>query len=180
MRKLTFLLACLFLVGVGLVHAQSKSISGKVFSVDDGQPVIGATILVRGTTQGTITDVDGNFKLNLQENAKNLVISYVGMKTMTVEAINGMIIKMESESLQMNEVVVTALGISREKKSLGYAVSEVKSDELVKSRGGLNNPVNSLQGKVAGLSISGATGQMGGSSKILIRGVKSISGNNQP
>ena len=180
MRKLTFLLACLFLVGVGLVHAQSKSISGKVFSVDDGQPVIGATILVRGTTQGTITDVDGNFKLNMPENAKTLVISYVGMKTLTIEAANGMVIKMESESLQMDEVVVTALGISREKKSLGYAVTEVNSTELEKSRGGVTNPVNSLVGKVAGLQISGASGQMGGSSKILIRGSKSISGNNQP
>ena len=81
MRKLTFLLACLFLVGVGLVNAQSKSITGNVFSADDGQPVIGATVMVKGTTIGTITDTDGKFKINVPANAKNLLISFVGMKT---------------------------------------------------------------------------------------------------
>ena len=68
MRKLTFLLTCLFLVGVGLVNAQSKSVSGKVFSADDGQPIIGATVRVNGTALGTITDTDGNFRITLHEN----------------------------------------------------------------------------------------------------------------
>ena len=180
MRKLTFLLACLFLVSVGVVNAQSKSVSGKVFSADDGQPVIGATVKVKGTTVGTITGTSGEFKISLQGNAKNLVVSYVGMKTIEVEAKNNMVVRMEADSRQIDEVVVTALGISREKKSLGYSVSEVKNTELEKSRGGVNNPINALIGKVAGLQITGSSGNMGGSSKILIRGAKSISGNNQP
>src|SRR5665647_606052 len=123
MRKLTFLLACLFLVGVGLVNAQSKSVSGKVFSAEDGQPIIGATVMVKGTTVGTITNTDGGFTISLQGNAKNLLVSYVGMKTVDIEAKNDMVVKLESDALVMNELVVTALGISREKKSLGYAVS---------------------------------------------------------
>ena len=89
-------------------------------------------------------------------------------------------IQLESDAKALDEVVVTAMGLSRAKKALGYAVSEVKGDEMNKSRGGLNNPVNALQGKVAGLQISSGSGSMGGSSKILIRGVSSISGNNQP
>ena len=89
-------------------------------------------------------------------------------------------IRMKSDAKALDEVVVTAMGLSRAKKALGYAVTEVKGDEMNKSRGGLNNPVNALQGKVAGLQISSGSGSMGGSSKILIRGVSSISGNNQP
>jgi outer membrane cobalamin receptor len=89
-------------------------------------------------------------------------------------------VKLMPEDNTLNDVVVTALGVSREKKALGYAVSEVKGSDLIKSRGGLNNPVNALTGKVAGLQISSGAGSMGGSSKILIRGVSSLSGNNQP
>lgn len=180
MRRLRFLLACLLLVGVGLVNAQSKSISGKVVSAEDGQPVIGATVKVKGTTTGTITNTGGEFKINVPGNANTLVVSYVGMVTIDVEARTGIVVQLKSDSKMIDEVVVTALGISREKKSLGYAVSEVKGDEMSKSRGGVANPINSLAGKVAGLQITGSTGNMGGSSKILIRGAKSISGNNQP
>ena len=102
MRKLTFLLACLILVSIGLVNAQSKSISGKVFSADDGQPVIGATVMVKGTTVGTITGTDGEFKISLQGAAKNLLISYVGMKTIDVEAKDNMVVKLESDTRLMD------------------------------------------------------------------------------
>lgn len=180
MRKLTFFLAFLFLIGVGLVNAQSKTITGKVISAEDGQPVIGASILVKGTTTGTITGVDGDFSLAISGNSKMLVVTYIGMKTQEVEAKPNLVIRLMPDAQLIDEVVVTALGISREKKSLGYAVSEVKGDEMAKSRGGVANPINSLAGKVAGLQITGSTGNMGGSSKILIRGAKSISGNNQP
>ena len=116
MRKLTFLLTCLFLVGVGLVNAQSKSVSGKVISADDGQPVIGATVKVKGTSQGTVTNTDGEFRIILPGSGKTLVVSYVGLKTVEVEGISNMVIKLQSDSKLMDEVVVTALGISREKK----------------------------------------------------------------
>ena len=99
MRKLTFLMACLFLIGVGLVNAQSKSISGKVFSSEDGQPIIGASIMVKGTTIGTITDIDGNFTITPPSSSSILWFSYVGMKTVQMEAKNGMIVKLESDAL---------------------------------------------------------------------------------
>ena len=178
MRKLTFLLACLILVGVGLVNAQTKSISGIVFSADDGQPVIGATVRVKGTTNGTITDVDGKFKINLPENVQNLVFSYVGMKTVEVEARNGMTIKLESDARQMDEVVVTAMGIKRSEKAIGYSATSVNGDKL--SEGRTSDIMTGLSGKVAGVQISSTSSDPGSSNSVVIRGFTSLSGSNQP
>jgi len=178
MRKLTFLLACLILVGVGLVNAQTKSISGKVFSVDDGQPIIGATVRVKGTSNGTITNTDGEFRINLPENATNLVFSYVGMKTVEVEARNGMTIKLESDSRQMDEVVVTAIGIKRSQKALGYSATTVSSDEITST--GNRSALNALEGKVPGVQITSASGAPGSSTRVIMRGFSSLGGNNQP
>lgn len=177
MRKLTFLLACLFMIGVALVNAQSKSITGKVISADDGQPIIGATVIVKSTTNGTITDADGVFKVSLQGNAKTLVVSYVGMKTVEVEAANNMTIKLESDALVIDEVVVTAFGLKRSEKSLGFSASTVKNDEITAAKG--STVMGGLQGKVAGLTITSAGGT-GSSQKVVIRGITSFSGNNQP
>jgi TonB-linked SusC/RagA family outer membrane protein len=178
MRKLTFLLACLFLVGVGLVNAQSKSVSGKVFSADDGQPVIGATVMVKGTTIGTITNTDGEFKINLPGNAKNLIFSYVGMKTVEVEAKNGMTVKLESDTRQMDEVVVTAVGIKRSQKSLGYSATTVSADEITAT--GNRSALNALEGKVPGVEITSASGAPGSSTRVIMRGFSSLGGSNQP
>jgi TonB-linked SusC/RagA family outer membrane protein len=178
MRKLTFLLTCLFLVGVGLVNAQSKSISGKVLSAEDGQPIIGATIKVKGTSVGTITNVDGEFKISLQGDAKNLVVSYVGMTTAEVQAVNDMTVRLHADAKMIDEVVVTAIGISRKDKSMGYSVGTVKSESLSKARDA--NVINSLAGKVAGVRVSSASGTLGGTSRIIIRGANSLDGNNQP
>ena len=175
MRKLTFLLTCLFLVGVGLVNAQSKSISGKVLSAEDGQPIIGATIKVKGSTVGTITNVDGEFKISLQGNSNDLSVSYVGMRTVNVQASNNMVVKLEPDAKQIDEIVVTAMGIKRSEKSLGYAASTVKSEDLVRS-----TPVSvttGLTGKVAGLNISGSGGT-GTSEKVIIRAAASFNSNN--
>ena len=177
MRKLTFLLACLFMIGVALVNAQSKSITGKVISADDGQPIIGATVIVKSTTNGTITDADGVFKVSLQGNAKTLVVSYVGMKTVEVEAANNMTIKLESDAFVIDEVVVTAFGLKRSEKSLGFSASTVKNDEITAAKG--STVMGGLQGKVAGLTITSAGGT-GSSQKVVIRGITSFSGNNQP
>jgi len=176
MRKLTFLWACLFLIGVGLVNAQSKSVSGKVLSAEDGQPVIGASVMVKGTTTGTITGVDGDFTITLPGSTQTLIISYVGMKTVEVTAKSGMSIKMESDALAIDEVVVTALGISREKKSLGYAIQEISGDDVnnVKS----DNFITSISGKIAGIQIKNNT-NFGGSTNVIIRGSNSLTGNNQ-
>jgi hypothetical protein len=129
MRKLTFLLACLFLIGVGLVNAQSKSLSGKVLSAEDGQPVIGASVMVKGTTTGTITGVDGGFTLSIPGSAKTLVISYVGMKNIEVEAKSGLIVKMESDALAIDEVVVVGYGTQR-KKDLTSSIARVGGTEI--------------------------------------------------
>ncbi|MDD4970053.1 MAG: SusC/RagA family TonB-linked outer membrane protein [Paludibacter sp.] len=178
MRKLTFLLACLILVGVGLVNAQTKSISGNVFSADDGQPVIGATVMVKGTTLGTITDVDGKFKINVPGTAKSLLISYVGMKTVEVEARNGMTIKLESDARQIDEVVVTAVGIKRSQKALGYSATQVSAADITAT--GNRSALNALQGKVAGVEISSASGSPGSSTRVIMRGFSSLGGSNQP
>ena len=176
-KRLLVFLACLFL-NLGMALAQIR-VSGTVTSSDDGEPVVGASILVQGTKTGTVTDVDGNFQLTAPEGSE-LKVSYLGMKTKNVKAAASLKIVLQSDNRTLDDVVVTALGVSREKKALGYAVSEVKGSDLIKSRGGVSNPVNALQGKVAGLQISSSSGSMGGSSKIIIRGASSLSGNSQP
>jgi TonB-linked SusC/RagA family outer membrane protein len=160
--------------------AQTVKVTGKVTSSEDGEPVIGASVFVKGTSVGTITDYNGSFSLDAPANAKTVVISYIGMETREIAITPNMVVVLASDTQRLDEVVVTALGISREKKALGYAVTEVGGEELLKARGGVTNPINALQGKVAGLQIQSGTGSMGGSSKILIRGVSSISGSNQP
>ncbi|MBP1616768.1 MAG: SusC/RagA family TonB-linked outer membrane protein [Bacteroidetes bacterium] len=177
-RRLVLLMTCL-LFSVGLVVAQNKRISGTVVD-SNGDPVTGATVVVKGTTVGVSTDIDGKYSISVPQNGKTLVISLIGSKTKEMAVGDNLKIVLENDSRALDEVVVTALGITREKKALGYSVSEVSSDELTKSRGGLSNPINALQGKVAGLQIASGSGSMGGSSKILLRGSNSISGNNQP
>ena len=180
MRKLTFLLACLFLVSVGVVNAQSKSISGKVFSADDGQPIIGATVMVKGTTVGTITGTSGEFKINAQGNAKSLVISYVGMKTVEVEAKNNMVVRLEADTRQMDEVVViaTALGIKRQEREVGYAATTIKNKFITQANS--TNVQQALNGKISGLNITTTNSGVFESSKLNIRGIRSLTGNNQP
>ena len=158
------------------------TLQGTVADADTGEPLIGATIRVTDTSLATITDFDGNFTImDVPAEARLFVVNYVGMlaQTLKIADYNGATILLKSDN-QLSEVVVTAMGISRDKKALGYAVSEVKGDDLNKARGGVSNPVNVLQGKVSGLQISSNSGSIGGSSKVLIRGVSSISGNNQP
>ncbi|MBP1641096.1 MAG: SusC/RagA family TonB-linked outer membrane protein [Bacteroidetes bacterium] len=172
MRKAITLL-CL-LIGIGWASAQTK-VSGTVISADDGQPVIGATVLVKGTSTGTITDANGKYSINLPANAKTLIFSYVGMTTVEQEAKSSMKIVLQSDSKQMSEVVVTALGITKEKKALGYAVQDVKSDDL--NRTSQLNVANALQGKVSGVQITQAGGAVGASQRILIRGNSSFNSN---
>ena len=180
MRKLTFLLACLILVGVGLVNAQSRSITGNVFSADDGQPVIGATVMVKGTTIGTITDTDGKFKINVPANAKNLLISFVGMKTVDVVAVNNISIKLESDSKQMDEVVVVAtpFGIKKQKNEIGYAATTITNKFITQANA--TNVQQALNGKVSGVNVTTTNSGVFENAKINIRGIRSLTGNNQP
>lgn len=179
MRKFTMVLALLIFAGAQLVLAQT-TITGKVTNAEDGTGIPGATVLVKGTNYGVITDISGQYSLKTPEGARTLQFSFVGMKTKDVvigtqQVIN---VSLEQDVMSLEGVVVTALGISREKKSLGYAVEEVGADELNQTRSG--NLITSLSGKVSGVNITSASGNMGGSSRVTIRGIKSVAGNNQP
>ena len=167
-------LACLFF-GVNL-NAQ-KTISGVV--VSEGEPLIGATVQIKNTTQGTVTDFDGKFELAIPDGATELLVSYTGFATQEVSIIgkSELNINLSSDNVILDEVVVTALGIEREKKALGYAVQDVQAAELTESRS--TNVVNSLSGRVAGIQITGSN-VPGGGSQVTIRGNSSILGNNQP
>ena len=176
-RKLMLLLACLF-VGIGLVTAQNQKVTGTVVSEEDGLPIVGASILVKGTTIGSISDLDGKFVMaNVPASAKSLIVSYIGMKKAEVAIKPTLKIVLAPDAQVVSEVVVTAMGVSREKKSLGYAVQEVKSEDLTKV--GQMNVANSLSGKIAGVQISSTGGAVGASSRIVIRGNSSF-GSNEP
>lgn len=173
-------LVMFFSFAMTFAQTQSRNIRGVVTGSDDGQPVVGATVVVKGTTVGTITQLDGDYVLNVPSDAEALVFAFVGMKTQEV-AIQGRTIinvSMESDAIAMDEVVVTALGIKRERKALGYAVQDVKSDEL--TRAGNSDFATALQGKIAGIDIKPSSGMPGASSQIVIRGARSFTGNNQP
>lgn len=178
MRKLTFLLTCLMLIGVGLVNAQSRTVTGKVISAEDEQPVIGASVMVKGTSTGTITDVNGNFSITVSGSNPILWFSYLGMKTAEVGARSGMVVRLESDTKLIDEIVVTALGMRRDRKALGYAVQDVEGEDLV--RAGASSISTALQGKLSGVEIKPSSGMPGASSQIVIRGARSFSGNNQP
>ena len=144
---------------------------------DANGPLIGATVKVVGTNNGTITDMDGNYKINCKP-GDMLEISYIGYTPKQVKAQDGMQVLLSEDKTQLDEVVVTALGIKRDRKALGYALSEVKGDELTKAKE--TNVINSLSGKVAGLVVQQTAGGASGSTRVLLRGNTEISGNNQP
>ena len=171
-------LAALIWMVASAMYAQNITVSGTVKD-PTGEPVIGASVMVQGTRTGTVTNIDGHYTIECSPQA-SLTFSYLGFKAKTV-AVNGrqqVDVDFEDDATALNEVVVTALGIKRETKALGYAVTEVKSDEL--ERANTVSPVTALQGKVAGVEISQSDGGMFGSTKIQIRGASTLSANNQP
>ena len=173
-RKLTMMLLCMMVAVTAL--AQS-AISGTVVSAQDGEPIIGAAVKVKGAKQGVVTNLEGQFSINAQAGS-TLVFSYVGMKTKEVAAKNGMKVQLQSDDQQLEEVVVTAMGITRSKKSLGYASQDLKEGEL--STKGTSSLANAIQGKLTGVDIRQSSGAPGASSQIVIRGARSFDGNNQP
>jgi len=160
--------------------AQERTVSGNVTSAEDGTTMPGVNVVLKGTTNGTITDVDGNYKLSVPSEGGVLLFSFVGLTTQEIEIGTKSVIDlaMSTDVQQLSEVVVTALGISREKASLGYSVQEVSGEDVEKTNEA--NIVNALQGQVAGVQIQGTTSSLGGSSRITIRGVNSLTGDNQP
>jgi len=179
MKKIALLLA-FFAIGLQVLMAQTKEISGTVTSTEDGGAIPGVSVSVKGTSLGTITDMNGVFRLKVPLDSKILTFSFVGMASQDVVIGNQtkIDVKLTSANISVDEVVVTAMGISRDKKSLGYATTSVQSEQLTKARE--SNVVNSMAGRVAGVRITQQSGTLGGSSKIIIRGANSLGGENQP
>ncbi len=158
------------------IYAQ-KTISGTVADVNAAIP--GVNVLIKGTQKGAITDFDGKYSIEASADDV-LIFSYIGYKTQEITISNQDVynIILEEDQNLLDEVVVTALGIKRSKKALGYSVTEIKSDEL--SKNGEINPISSLSGKIAGVNISQTTAGPSGSKRVLIRGISSMEGDNQP
>jgi len=177
MKKLS-MVVMLVLFGIGTMLAQ-RTVTGTVTDVN-GEPLIGASILVKGTSTGTVTDLDGSFSLEVPEGANTLVVSYTGYATKEVElgASNVVDIQLEPYAEELSEVVVTGLGIRKEKKALGYGVSTISTDLVT------NRPQADigriLRGKATGVDITQTSGLAGSGTNIIIRGYSSITGSNQP
>ncbi|CAN5275369.1 SusC/RagA family TonB-linked outer membrane protein [soil metagenome] len=172
---LFFLLLLLF-----EVNAQERRITGRIISNEDGSGLPGVNVLVQGTTLGTVTDIDGNYGLSVPGNATTLLITSVGFTSQEVTIGNQNVINitLAPDVRSLSEVVVTAFGLEREKKALTYTVQDVPVQELAEARE--LNVINSLSGKVAGLSINRAGTGVGGGTRVILRGNRSISGDSQP
>jgi TonB-dependent SusC/RagA subfamily outer membrane receptor len=180
MKKLFLALVLFVFAGSIAVWAQTKVITGSVTSAEGEGSIPGVTVAVKGTTIGTLTDAQGKYTINVPVNAKTLVFSYIGLKTLEIEIDGQSVINavMASDLVGLNEVVVTAIGIKRSEKSLGYAATQIKSDEITATRD--RSVLNSLQGKVAGINISSASGAPGSSTRVFLRGYSSLGRSNQP
>ncbi|MEN8225436.1 MAG: carboxypeptidase-like regulatory domain-containing protein, partial [Bacteroidota bacterium] len=177
MKKIIFIFSLLIISGPLLAQI---GISGQVSDDITGETLPGATIYIEGTTTGTITDIDGAFSIEVNAESAVLVVSFVGYITKEIVVGSQRVINvaLEEDVQTLKEVVVTALGIKREKNALGYAVQDVKGDEVARTNP--ENVISALQGKVAGAQIVSSSGQVGASSTIQIRGNKSFKGSNQP
>ncbi|MFA9389293.1 MAG: SusC/RagA family TonB-linked outer membrane protein [Prolixibacteraceae bacterium] len=177
MQKFTTLLVSMLIVGFSM--AQERNIKGIVRTAD-GSSLPGATITIEGSTIGTISDDMGNYILKVPDNNAVLLFSFVGMKTQKIIVGNKkeIDVSLSESSIEMNELVVTAMGITREKKGLTYSVESISAENMTKV--GESNFVNNLAGKVAGVQVSQTSGSIGSSSRIIMRGWSSATGGNQP
>lgn len=175
-----FLLLCFSFVFVLSAWAQERVVSGKITAAEDGSTLPGVNVVLKGTTNGTVTDVDGNYRLNVPSSGGTLVYSFIGLQTQEVAIGERSIIDLQMglDVQQLTEVVVTAVGIEREKKALGYSVASVDAANL-QQRSEVD-PLRALQGKMPGVNITGGGGGPGQSTKINIRGISSLTGNTQP
>ena len=176
MKRITSILVFLAFLGLS-VFGQEIQITGKVTSAEDGSALPGVSVIIKGTSTGVSTDVDGNYSITASSDA-TLVFSSIGMESQEVLVGGQTVIDvaLESEAIAMDEVVVTALGIQREVKALGYSATQVDGEEIQKS--GEPTLMNSMQGKVAGVQITSGGGMPGASTKVIVRGYSSITQNN--
>ena len=177
MKKILFVLTC-FMLSVAMMA--NITVTGTVISAEDGLPVIGASVLEKGTSNGTITDFDGMYELTVADDAV-LVFSYVGLTSQELKVSGGVMnVTLQGDAIAMEEVVVTAMGVVQEKKRLNFAVQNIGGEALTENKSA--NFVNSLQGKIAGVSVTNSGGSPNAGSQIIIRGISSIntSQSNEP
>ena len=171
----------LFMVfGTLTMFGQARLVTGVVSSAEDGSLLPGVTVAAKGTTVGTITDASGMYQINVPEGVDALIFSFVGLTTQEVGIgdMSEVLVSMESDFLEIGEVVVTAMGIRKEKKALGYSVQEINESQI---SGAKNMDVSkSLQGKIAGVNVKQSSGMPGATSHVTIRGSVSLTGMNQP
>src|SRR5882672_4624301 len=175
-----FLLMC-FSFGFAIsVWAQDRVVTGKVTSTDDGSTLPGVNVVLKGTTNGTVSDSDGNYKLAIPATGGTLVFSFIGLQTTELEIGERSVLDVQlgSDVKQLSEIVVTAQGIQTEKKALGYAVTTVAGSQLTERPE--TDVARLLSGKVPGVSITQTSGISGSGTNIVIRGYTSLSGTNQP
>ena len=179
-RILLVCLTAVFAFAYSESWAQTRSVTGKITSIEDGSALPGVNVVLKGTTEGTVTDVSGNYAINVPETGGTLVFSFIGLTSEEVEVgtRSTVDVQMVPDVQQLTEVVVTAMGIEKDKKSLGYAVQEVDGNQITTAREG--NLVNSLAGRIAGVQITNSSGNVGSSSRMVLRGASSLTGNNQP
>ena len=176
-RKLMLLMTCLF-IGIGLVNAQISKVTGTVISEEDGLPVVGASVLVKGTTVGTVTDMDGKFTLtNVPSSAKTLMISFIGMKTVEVGIERNMNILLKPDTEVLDEVMVVAFGTAKKSAFTGSA-KVVDAEKLSQSQ--VTSVTNALAGQVAGVQLTSSSGAPGSQSSIKIRGFSSLTAGTDP
>ena len=178
-RSLKELIICILLLLCHEMNAQHPMVSGTIIDPEN-QPIPGANVLVKGTALGTVTDINGKFAISVPEGANTLVFSFIGYETIERQINNesDFTITLNSTSKELDEIVVTALGVEREKRALGYAVQEVDGEQITQARE--PNLINSLAGRVAGLNVTSGNSGIGGSSRIVIRGEISLANDNQP
>ncbi len=169
----------IFIMPFFAIYGQGVTVTGRVTDINN-VPLPGVTVLEQGTDNGVVTNIDGQYVITLTSPGVNLEFRSVGMEPQIVPVNNatGINVILKASVYKMDEVVVTALGISKETKSLGYSVTSVNSDELAK--GGNINILNTLRGKVSGVNITSSSGAPGASTRVMVRGISSLSGSNQP
>jgi TonB-linked SusC/RagA family outer membrane protein len=180
MKKFVFVLSLLLFAGLNLLQAQGVQVTGNITSASDGTALPGVSVVVQGTTIGAVTDFEGNYTITVPDASSVLMFSFVGMLTqeVPVEGRTTINIVLESSTTELDEVVVTALGMTRTEKSLGYSVQSVETEEISKSN--TSDVINSISGRTAGVQITSSSGSPGASTYMTIRGAASITGNNQP
>ncbi|MEP7127673.1 MAG: carboxypeptidase-like regulatory domain-containing protein, partial [Chitinophagales bacterium] len=179
-RKHLLLFGLLLFLFTDSIFGQETVVSGTVTSLENGEPVAFVTIVVKGTNNGASTDLDGKYAIQQLSASDTLIFSFVGYATQKIVVGEQKVIdvKLKATSQQLDEVVVTALAVNRQKRELGYSTDKVDGAEIQQSNS--PNVLNALTGKVSGVQITNPDGVDGGTTRITIRGNNSIDGNNQP